>query len=102
LGPVIETMLRARELRGPNPRGVQTAYARPRVGTAVVRGDEFRLMRIVENLLDNAVSFSPDNGLGQLTGTRSGDHLSVKGREPGAGWRAPRSRVTPGTASSRR
>ncbi len=85
LGPVIETMLRARELRGPNPRGVQVAYARPRVGTAVVRGDEFRLMRIVENLLDNAVSFSPAQGLVQLTTTRSGDEVIVRVEDQGPG-----------------
>jgi two-component system, OmpR family, sensor histidine kinase ChvG len=85
LGPVIETMLRARELRGAAERGVQIAYARPRVGTAVVRGDEFRLMRIVENLLDNAVSFSPDGGLVQITATRSGDEVIVRVEDQGPG-----------------
>ena len=85
LGPVIETMLGARETRGPAERGIQIAYARPRVGTAVVRGDEFRLMRIVENLLDNAVSFSPDHGLVQITATRSGDEVIVRVEDEGPG-----------------
>lgn len=85
LGPVIESMLRARELRGSNERGVQVAYARPRIGTAVVRGDEFRLMRIVENLLDNAVSFSPDHGLVQITATRSADEVLVRVEDQGPG-----------------
>lgn len=85
LGPVIETMLRARELRGPTERGVQVAYARPRIGTAIVRGDEFRLMRVVENLLDNAVSFSPDGGLVQITATRSGDEVLVRVEDQGPG-----------------
>ncbi|HEV2567688.1 sensor histidine kinase [Sphingomonas sp.] len=85
LGQVIESMLKARELRGPNPRGVQVAFARPRIGTAVVRGDEFRLMRIIENLLDNAISFSPDQGLVQLTATRTGDEVIVKVEDQGPG-----------------
>lgn len=85
LGPVIEAMLRARDLRGPAERGVQIAYARPRVGTAVVRGDEFRLVRIIENLLDNAVSFSPDRGLVQITATRSGDDVIVRVEDEGPG-----------------
>jgi two-component system sensor histidine kinase ChvG len=85
LGQVIEAMLTARELRGSNPRGVQVAFARPRIGTAVVRGDEFRLMRIIENLLDNAISFSPDQGLVQLTATRTGDEVIVKVEDQGPG-----------------
>jgi two-component system sensor histidine kinase ChvG len=85
LGPVIESMLRGRELRGPNERAVQVAFARPRVGTAIVRGDEFRLVRIIENLLDNAVSFSPDQGLVQITATRSGDEVIVRVEDQGPG-----------------
>lgn len=85
LGRVIEAMLRAREMRGPNPRDVQVAFARPRVDTAVVRGDEFRLARIVENLLDNAISFSPDGGLVQITATRSGAEVIVRVEDQGPG-----------------
>lgn len=85
LGPMIETMLQAREMRGPNARGVQVAFARPRIDTAVVRGDEFRLVRIIENLLDNAISFSPDNGLVQITATRSGNEVIVRVEDQGPG-----------------
>lgn len=85
LGPMIETMLKAREARGSNPRGVQVAFARPRVDTAVVRGDEFRLVRIIENLLDNAISFSPDNGLVQITATHSGNEIIVRVEDQGPG-----------------
>ena len=85
LGPMIETMLEAREMRGPNARGVQVAFARPRIDTAVVRGDEFRLVRIIENLLDNAISFSPDNGLVQITATHSGSEVIVRVEDQGPG-----------------
>jgi two-component system sensor histidine kinase ChvG len=50
-----------------------------------VRGDEFRLARIVENLLDNAISFSPDNGLVQITATRSGPEVIVRVEDQGPG-----------------
>lgn len=85
LGRMIESMLRAREMRGPNERGVEVAFARPRIDTAVVRGDEFRLVRIIENLLDNAISFSPDNGLVQITATRSGEEVIVRVEDEGPG-----------------
>lgn len=85
LGQVIEKMLHARELRGPNPRGVEVAFARPRVDTAVVRGDEFRLVRVIENLLDNAISFSPDKGVVQITATRIGDEVIVRVEDQGPG-----------------
>lgn len=85
LGRVIESMLRARDMRGPYERGVQVAFARPRIDTAVVRGDEFRLARVVENLLDNAVSFSPGGGLVQITATRIGDEVIVRVEDEGPG-----------------
>ena len=93
LGLMIEAMLHAREMRGPNERGVQVAFARPRVGTAVVRGDEFRLVRVIENLLDNAISFSPDHGLVQINATRSGDEVIVRVEDQGPGV-APELRET--------
>jgi two-component system, OmpR family, sensor histidine kinase ChvG len=85
LGQVIESMLRARELRGVSERGVQVAFARPRIATTIVKGDEFRLVRLIENLLDNAISFSPDNGLVQVTATRSGDEVILRVEDQGPG-----------------
>ncbi len=42
---------------------MQIAFARPRAGSAVVQGDESRLARLIDNLVDNAISFSPPGGL---------------------------------------
>lgn len=43
--------------------GVRTAFARPRSGTAVVAGSETQLRRAFDNILANAISFSPSGGL---------------------------------------
>ncbi|HEX6603898.1 MAG TPA: stimulus-sensing domain-containing protein, partial [Sphingomicrobium sp.] len=38
---------------------VRIAFARPRVGSAIIMGEEARLSRAIDNLVDNAISFSP-------------------------------------------
>mgnify|MGYP002780492506 FL=1 len=85
LGLTVEKMLQARETRGPSARGVQIAFARPRRGVAVVMGDESRLVRVLENLLDNALSFSPDGGLVEIVATRIGDDVVVRVEDQGPG-----------------
>lgn len=84
LGTMIEDMLKAREQRGLDGNA-RIAFARPRKGTAVVPGDASKLVRVVENLLDNAVSFSPPGGLVRIDATRKGDEilLSVEDEGPG-------------------
>lgn len=84
LGQLIEQMLLAREARGIE-RGVRLAFARPRRDVAVVMGEEARLMLVIDNLLDNAVSFSPPGALVQVTATVANDQvlLSVEDEGPG-------------------
>lgn len=54
-------------------------------GPWVVPGDAPRLERVLENLLDNAVSFSPPGGTVAVTMQRAGDllELSVSDKGPG-------------------
>ena len=49
-------------------------------GSAMVRGDAARLERVLENLLDNAVSFSPPGGEVEVMVTSEGPDNGVKGR----------------------
>jgi Osmosensitive K+ channel histidine kinase len=61
------------------------AFARPRLGTAVVMGDGSRLTRAIENLIDNAVSFSPPGGLVEIGATRAGEEVLIRIEDEGPG-----------------
>jgi len=58
--------LAGRVVRGQSTREgeapVRIVYARPARGSALVMGDAQKLSRVLENLLDNARSFSPPDG----------------------------------------
>jgi two-component system sensor histidine kinase ChvG len=84
IGQLIEQMIDGREARGVL-NDVRLAFARPRKDVAVVMGEESRLALVIDNLLDNAVSFSPRGGLVQITATVADDEvlLSVEDEGPG-------------------
>ncbi|SCW52367.1 two-component system, OmpR family, sensor histidine kinase ChvG [Sphingobium faniae] len=84
LGLLIEKMVIAREARGV-PRGVRLAFARPRKDVAVVLGEEQRLIRVLDNLIDNAVSFSPDGALVQIIATVADNEVLVSVEDEGPG-----------------
>ncbi|MCF8706600.1 sensor histidine kinase [Rhizorhapis sp. SPR117] len=84
VGLTIERLIVAREARG-IPRGVRLVFARPRRGVAVMMGDEQRLLRVIENLVDNAISFSPPGGLVQITATRVDDDVLISVEDEGPG-----------------
>ncbi|RJG54861.1 HAMP domain-containing protein [Sphingobium terrigena] len=84
LGQLIEKIVVAHEARGV-PRGVRLAFARPRKDVAVVLGEEQRLVRVLENLIDNAISFSPDGGLVQVVATVADDQVLVSVEDEGPG-----------------
>jgi two-component system sensor histidine kinase ChvG len=84
IGAMIEGLLTTRETRGLN-EGVRIAFARPRAGTAVVSGDGSRLTRMIENLIDNAISFSPPGGLVRIDATRDGDDIVISVEDDGPG-----------------
>lgn len=84
LGLTIEKLIVGRETRG-IPRQVRLAFARPRRGVAVVMGDEQRLLRVIENLVDNAISFSPPGGLVQIIATRVDNDVLISVEDEGPG-----------------
>lgn len=86
VGQMIEAMLAARGVRaGPDAANIQIAFARPRRGTAVVMGDGHRLERAIDNVLDNALSFSPPGGLVCIRATRLGDDVLIRIEDDGPG-----------------
>ncbi|CAA9521223.1 MAG: Sensor histidine kinase ChvG [uncultured Sphingomonadaceae bacterium] len=84
VGQLLEALIGVREARG-LPRGVAFAFARPHLGTTVVLGEEGRLARVFDNLLDNALSFSPDGGLIRVGATRDGEQVKVTVVDQGPG-----------------
>ena len=62
LGPLIEQLVTAWENR--REKGdARIAFARPRRQSAVVLGKPDRLARAIDNIIDNAIGFSPPFGL---------------------------------------
>nr|WP_302898061.1 ATP-binding protein [Sphingomonas morindae] len=84
LGPLIEAILQAREARGQNG-DVRIAFARPLVDSAVVMGDPARLARMITNLVDNAVSFSPPGGLVEVSAVDVDGRVRIAIEDEGPG-----------------
>lgn len=84
MGHMIEQLVDAREARG-LPNGIKLAFGRPHRGSAVLFGDGQRLARAIENLIDNAISFSPPGGLVQVTAMRDGQQVVVRVEDDGPG-----------------
>ena len=81
---MLEGLLGQREERG-HERGVRIRFDRAGDGPFTVLGEGARLERVFENLLDNAVSFSPDGGLVSVAAAREHDELVVRVEDEGAG-----------------
>lgn len=65
---------------------VRIAIGRAQSGSAIVMGDGPQLARVIENLLDNAVSFSPENGTVRIGATGDGKHIHVSVEDEGPGF----------------
>jgi two-component system sensor histidine kinase ChvG len=84
LGALIESVLETWEARGAE-RGVRIAFARPRAGSAIVMGDEARLARAIDNIVDNAISFSPEGALVEIGAAHAGSEVLVTVEDEGPG-----------------
>lgn len=84
MGRLIETIIAGREARNLDGE-VKIAFARPRLSTARVMGDQSRLARVIENLIDNAVSFSPAAGIVRIGATGDGERVIVTVEDEGPG-----------------
>jgi two-component system sensor histidine kinase ChvG len=84
LGHLLESLLELWRPRAAE-RKVRLAFARPRVGSAVILGDESRLARAIDNIVDNAISFSPPGGLVEIGASRFGGEVTVAVEDEGPG-----------------
>ncbi|HVI98661.1 MAG TPA: stimulus-sensing domain-containing protein [Sphingomonas sp.] len=84
IGALIDALLAARTDRGVE-RGIRIAYDRPDKAPLIAMGDGARLERVFENLVDNAISFSPDDGLITIAAARENGVLVVRIEDEGPG-----------------
>ncbi len=84
IGGMTETLLRIYEQQG-LPRGIRFAFARPDPGSAIALGDERRLAQVLRNLIDNAISFSPEEGLVRINLMRAQDRILLRVEDDGPG-----------------
>lgn len=86
VGMMIESMLAGRAARADQVANLpRLAFARPRKETTTVAGDGHRLERAIDNIIDNAISFSPAGGLVCIAATRLGDEVHVRIDDDGPG-----------------
>lgn len=86
LQAMIGALIAGREARG-GERGIQLrlALSDPHAAGFVVLGDGARLARVIENLIDNAVSFSPDGGQIAITASRESEDVVLAVEDEGPG-----------------
>lgn len=84
MGALIAGLLAGRAARGQDG-DVQIAFARPAEGVTAVQGDRSQLERLIQNLLANAISFSPPGGVVRIAATRDGDEVAVLVDDEGPG-----------------
>ncbi len=83
IGQLVESLIPMWEDRG----GVEIAFARPRAGTAMIMGVDSRLARLIDNLVDNAISFSPPSGVVEIRAAGIGDEVVISIEDEGPGIR---------------
>jgi two-component system, OmpR family, sensor histidine kinase ChvG len=84
LGPLIEQLVKSWESRR-DKGDARIAFARPRKASTIVMGDTGRLARALDNILDNAVSFSPPGGLVEIAASHVGNQVRVRVDDEGPG-----------------
>lgn len=67
------------------PPGIVFAFARPEPDTALVLGESARLAQVLRNLIDNAISFSPNPGTIVVSVIRGGSEVQLRVEDEGPG-----------------
>ena len=84
LGPLIEQLVKSWDSRR-DKGDARIAFARPRKESTLVMGDPARLARALDNILDNAVSFSPPGGLVEVAASHVGNQVRIRIDDEGPG-----------------
>ena len=84
LGRLIEQIVSGWERRRETGT-VRLAFARPRRASTIVVGEPGRLARAIDNIIDNAISFSPPYGLVEIAAIHVGDRILIRVDDEGPG-----------------
>ena len=84
LGPLIENLVHSWETRR-ETGSVRIAFARPRRESTLVMGEPGRLARAIDNIIDNAISFSPPGGLVEIAAIHVDDDILIRIDDEGPG-----------------
>jgi two-component system, OmpR family, sensor histidine kinase ChvG len=84
VGALVDGLLDQRRARGV-ARGIALRFDRRPDGPLCALGDGSRLERVFENLLDNAVSFSPDGAAVRVAAERGAEELVLSVEDDGPG-----------------
>ncbi|MDZ7588299.1 MAG: ATP-binding protein [Parasphingorhabdus sp.] len=91
VGAMLDELLAAREarrLREAEPDSQpKIVYGRPMENVAVTMGDPSRLVSVFENVIDNALSFSPPKGVIDILAMEDDDDVIVRISDSGPGVR---------------
>jgi two-component system, OmpR family, sensor histidine kinase ChvG len=83
-GQLVEQIVTNRANRQLNST-VKLAFARPEAGSTLINGDPAHLSRVVENLLNNAISFTPPKGVVRVAVTRTAETVLMSVDDDGPG-----------------
>jgi two-component system sensor histidine kinase ChvG len=67
------------------PRGVTVRFKREGIKPAIINGLDERLGQVFRNLIDNAISFSPDGGVVRVTVSPAGNAVRITVEDDGPG-----------------
>lgn len=84
VGRMIESLLAHWDERASRDR-VRVAFARPLVGAVMMLGEPSRLIRVLDNIVDNAISFSPPKGLVEIAAAEIDGDVVIEIEDQGAG-----------------
>lgn len=84
IGALVGGLIEQRQARG-TERDIRLTLKRPAKAQLTVSGEDARLERVFANLIDNAVSFSPDGGLIAVTIAVDGPEVIVRVDDEGPG-----------------
>ena len=84
IGRVIEGLIAQRVTRGIE-RGIRIVFDHDPDAPLIALGEGARLERVFENLIDNALSFSPDDGIVAIAALRERRDLVVRVEDDGPG-----------------